>query len=118
MVRWLSGLSIALVSALCLSGCALFLPYVHPSAGARRDASLADAIAYANDAKNEYMKAQNAYAGTATIIPYIAIPLAAASLGLAITGTTGAPVTALGLAAGTGVAGGAWIQNKPREMAY
>jgi hypothetical protein len=103
---------------LCLGGCAVFLPYVHPKAGSESDASLAKAIAYANSVKSDYLTAQNAYAGTATVLPLVAIPLAASGLGLAMVGTTGAAITALGLAAGTSVAGGVWLQNKPREMAY
>jgi hypothetical protein len=118
LLRWSSACCLALFGASCHSGCAIFLPYVYPSANNRSDESLAKAIAYANDAKAQYLTAQNAYCGTATIIPLVAIPLAATGLGLGITGTTGAAVTALGLAAGTSVAGGVWIQNKPREMAY
>jgi hypothetical protein len=115
-LRLLSVVLCPLLLASCSS--ALFAPYVRPDPAKRVDTSLAHAIKYANDTKDRYLSAAQQYAATSTIIPYVAIPLAAAALGMGMTGTTGAPITALGLGAGTAVAIGGWSQNKPREMAY
>jgi hypothetical protein len=114
------GLWVLLIALLLTfsGGCAVFHPYVRPDSAKRSDESLAAAIEYATAAKDRYMAAQNAYAGTATIIPYVALPLAAAGLGLGMTGGSTVAITALGLATGTSVAAGVWVQNKPREMAY
>ncbi len=79
---------------------------------------LEEAVAYAESAKKAYRSALNEHSFLPNALPWGAIPMAAAALGLGISGTSGNPVTALGLTTATGLALGQWAQNKPREALY
>ena len=79
---------------------------------------LEEAIAYAESAKKAYQRALSEHTLLPNALPWIAIPMAAATLGLSISGTSGDPITALGLMSATGLALGQWVQNKPREALY
>jgi hypothetical protein len=80
--------------------------------------TLESALAYAQATKDEYAKADNQYSSFSTPLALTIIPVSAAALGLGISGVAGAPITGLGMGAATGLATGAWLQNKPREGVY
>lgn len=123
--------------ALLLGGCSLFSPYVEPELprptavvvyNTRGDKQsgikkieplhLEEAVVYAESAKTAYQNALNEHAFLPNALPWVTIPMAAAALGLGISGASGDPITALGLTTATGLALGQWVQNKPREALY
>jgi hypothetical protein len=79
---------------------------------------LEEAIAYAESAKKAYQRALSEHTLLPNALPWVAIPMAAAALGLGISGISGDPITALGLTTAAGLALGQWVQNKPREALY
>ena len=115
---WLSAALVVLVS-----GCTLVNPHVKwpPPTTPPRQASQVDldyAIDYADNAKAAYRKALGNQSKLTSWLGVGLIPLAAASLGLGITG--GPPAAIAGLAA-TGAAGyatGTWLSSKPAQRAY
>lgn len=79
---------------------------------------LEEAIAYAESAKKAYQRALSEHTLLPNALPWVTIPMAAAALGLSISGISGDPITALGLTTAAGLALGQWVQNKPREALY
>jgi hypothetical protein len=88
-------------------------PYATPSDGQlypldsyRDDHQVHSAVAYAEYAKDQYLSAKAQSADLPATFAAFLIPLGGAALGLGMTGNSGAPVTALGLAGATSLGGG------------
>lgn len=104
-------------------GCALFVPYVKPSEprpepSATKPVALWQAIKYADSTKAAYQSALRQYGAIPGAVAVPIIGMSAAALGLGITGTSGAAITALGLAGASSLGAATWYQNKPREGVY
>jgi hypothetical protein len=100
-------------------------PYASPSTDGeypveayRDDKQLRSALAYAEYAKDQYLAAKAQSADLPAPLASFLIPLGGAALGLGMTGNSGAPVTALGLAGATTLGLGSLLQNKDREKVY
>ena len=119
----LPRLCLAAALVLLVSGCTLVNPHVKwpPPTTSPKQASQVDldyAIDYADSAKAAYRKALGTQSKLTSWLGVGLIPLAAASLGLGITG--GPPAAIAGLAA-TGAAAyatGTWLSSKPAQRAY
>jgi hypothetical protein len=115
---WLSAALVVLVS-----GCTLVNPHVKwpPPTTPPRQASQIDldyAIDYADSAKAAYRKALGTQSKLTSWLGVGLIPLAAASLGLGITGGPPAAIAALAATGAAGYATGTWLSSKPAQRAY
>lgn len=75
-------------------------------------------IKYAENAKAAYLNALGHQSQMATWLGIGLIPVAAAALGLGMTGQSPAAVTGLGLGAASGYAIGTWLYSKPNQRAW
>jgi hypothetical protein len=124
MVRVLA----ASLSVIALAGCSSSLmnphvtwarpPVVTLPDGSIRPVTLADGIAYANNAKDRYKEAVGDQTLLTNALAVGLIPLGAAALGLGVTGGGSTAITALGLAGATAFATGTWLNSKPRQLIY
>jgi len=138
MSKWCGrvGLPLALLLvAVSFSGCAFYQYRIWPNydAGADTtvcgksrpasrpsyvDVDLAATVDVARDLECQYESASRQHERTGPILATILTPLAAAIAGLAITGTTGAPIVALSLAGGSAFAYSGVVWSPQRERIY
>jgi hypothetical protein len=85
---------------------------------ASANASLCQALAVGEHLEAQYESYGRTHERAGPILVSILVPLTAAVAGLAITGTTGAPVAALSLAGGSAFAYGSALSSTQRERIY
>src|SRR5690349_8080357 len=132
------GLRLAILCVVALqglSGCAFYQFRVWPDYGllsrsvsatgsaseqqwAAANASLSESLAVGEDLEGKYERYARTHERTIPVLATILIPITATVAGLAITGTTGAPVTALSLAGGSSFAYGTVLSSTQRERIY
>jgi hypothetical protein len=118
-----------------LSGCAFYQFRVWPDYGllsrsvsaagnaseqqwASASASLGESLAVGEDLEGQYERYARTHERTVPVLATILIPVTATIAGLAITGTTGAPVVALSLAGASAFAFGNALSSRERERIY
>lgn len=117
------GVAIAAMAVVMLTSCSLVNPHVKwkPPEGKVPPATkltLDYGIQYAENAKAAYMSALGYQSQLASWLGIGLIPVAAAALGLGMTGQSPAAITALGLTAASGYAVGTWLYSKPNQRAW
>ena len=134
-MRWLRVTLLCVVALQGLSGCAFYQFRVWPNYGllsrpvatagpaseqqwASANASLSEALAVGEDLEAKYESYGRTHERTVPMLATMLIPITATVAGLAITGTTGAPVAALSLAGGSAFAYGSALSSKERERIY
>jgi hypothetical protein len=134
-MRWLRVTLLCVVALQGLPGCAFYQFRVWPDYGllskpvavsgnvpeqqwASANASLSEALAVGEDLEAKYESHARTHERTVPVLASVLIPITAAVAGLAITGTTGAPVAALSLAGGSAFAYGSALSSRERERIY
>ena len=132
------GLRLAILCVVALqgfSGCAFYQFRVWPDYGllsrsvsatgtaseqqwASANASLSESLAVGEDLEGKYERYARIHERTVPVLATILIPVTATIAGLAITGTTGAPVAALSLAGASSFAFGNALSSRERERIY
>ena len=110
--------SLLLCTGVALSGCSVWNPHVTWTREGGDEVTLAQAINYANRAKDAYKVAIGDQAVLTSGLGLGLIPLSAAALGFGIAGGSSDAVTALGLTGAAGYAAGTWLSSKPRQRVY
>jgi hypothetical protein len=114
---------VAMIVALVLAGCSLVNPHVFPDRPKPEELRakvipMDTALRYSLEAKDKYRGALRDQATLQSLLGIGLIPLSAAAIGLGATGGSPEAILALGLAGTSAFGTGAWLLNKPRQLAY
>jgi len=134
-MQWLRLAMLGVVAFQGLAGCALYQFRVWPDytllsravvpsgtapeqQWVSANASLSEALAVGEALESKYESYGRTHERTVPALATILIPITATVAGLAITGTTGAPVAALSLAGGSAFVYGMALSSRERERIY